>query len=176
MATLPIDAAVLVTHLDYTAWATGLLLEASAGLSDEEAARNLQASHGGVLDTLRHIYYADRVWLARLEGARQQFKDDPEPSLADLRRMWPEVLARFRAFVLAMPAQELASELGYRNLKGEAYSVDRWKILLHVVNHGTLHRGQVMGMLRQLGHKPPGTDLIFYYLAVTGQAPPVLQS
>ena len=37
------------------------------------------------------------------------------------------------------------------------------QIVLHVVNHATLHRGQVMGMLRQLGVKPPATDLIFYY-------------
>ncbi|MEP7352919.1 MAG: DinB family protein [Acidobacteriota bacterium] len=34
--------------------------------------------------------------------------------------------------------------------------------MLHVVNHATLHRGQVMGMIRQLGIAPPVTDLIFY--------------
>jgi len=37
-------------------------------------------------------------------------------------------------------------------------------VLLHIVNHATLHRGQVMGMLRQLGHVPPGTDYLFYHL------------
>ena len=28
---------------------------------------------------------------------------------------------------------------------------------------GTLHRGQIVGMLRQLGVKPPATDIVFYY-------------
>ena len=38
-----------------------------------------------------------------------------------------------------------------------------WQIVMHVVNHGTLHRGQIVGMLRQLGVKPPSTDIVFYY-------------
>jgi len=32
----------------------------------------------------------------------------------------------------------------------------------HVVNHATMHRGQVVGMVRQLGIEPPATDLIFF--------------
>ena len=32
----------------------------------------------------------------------------------------------------------------------------------HVVNHATLHRGQIVGMIRQLGIEPPSTDLLFY--------------
>jgi uncharacterized damage-inducible protein DinB len=31
-----------------------------------------------------------------------------------------------------------------------------------VANHDTLHRGQIVGMLRQLGGKPPATDIVFY--------------
>ena len=38
-----------------------------------------------------------------------------------------------------------------------------WQIVMHVVNHGTLHRGQIVGMLRQLGVKAPATDIVFYY-------------
>ena len=32
----------------------------------------------------------------------------------------------------------------------------------HVANHATMHRGQVVGMIRQLGIDPPSTDLLFY--------------
>jgi len=31
------------------------------------------------------------------------------------------------------------------------------------VNHATLHRGQIVGMLRQLSMKPPAMDILFYY-------------
>jgi uncharacterized damage-inducible protein DinB len=48
-------------------------------------------------------------------------------------------------------------------MKGNPYETPLWQIVMHVVNHATLHRGQVMAMFRQLGVGPPPTDLIFYY-------------
>ena len=35
-------------------------------------------------------------------------------------------------------------------------------IILHVVNHGTYHRGNVTAMLRQLGHPGVPTDYVYY--------------
>jgi uncharacterized damage-inducible protein DinB len=37
------------------------------------------------------------------------------------------------------------------------------KVVMHLVNHDSLHRGQVMGMIRQLGIAPPPTDLMVYF-------------
>src|SRR5690242_18898347 len=39
-------------------------------------------------------------------------------------------------------------------LDGQLARTPAWQIVLHVVNHATLHRGQVMGMLRQIGIDP----------------------
>ena len=39
-----------------------------------------------------------------------------------------------------------------------------WQPVLHLVNHVSYHRGQVVSLLRQLGHQPPSTDLIHYFL------------
>lgn len=162
---MQVERPVLTLQLEYSAWATALLLDAAAALTEDELSRNLQGSHGSVLDTLRHIFYADRVWLARLEGKPQIFKGEgPEPSIGVLRTEWPPLLVRFRDFIGALPDSEIASDLHYTNMKGEPWSAARWKVVLHVVNHATLHRGQVMGMLRQLGHPPPATDLIYFYL------------
>jgi uncharacterized damage-inducible protein DinB len=38
-------------------------------------------------------------------------------------------------------------------------------MILHVVNHGTHHRGQITTILRQLGATPRNLDLIAYYRA-----------
>jgi uncharacterized damage-inducible protein DinB len=51
----------------------------------------------------------------------------------------------------------------YHDSRGNPWTTPRWKIVLHVVNHGTHHRGQVSGFLRTMGHKPPQLDLIAYY-------------
>jgi uncharacterized damage-inducible protein DinB len=41
----------------------------------------------------------------------------------------------------------------------------RWIILRHVLEHSTLHRGQVVGMIRMLGHRPPANSPMDYHLA-----------
>ena len=46
-----------------------------------------------------------------------------------------------------------------------------WQIVMHLVNHGTLHRGQFVGMLRQLGVKPPTTDILFYFFPSVADTP-----
>jgi uncharacterized damage-inducible protein DinB len=37
-----------------------------------------------------------------------------------------------------------------------------WPLVQHATNHGSYHRGQVAVFLRQLGVKPPTTDLVAF--------------
>jgi uncharacterized damage-inducible protein DinB len=53
--------------------------------------------------------------------------------------------------------------ISYQDTKGRSYSQPVWQILLHLVNHGTHHRGQVSGFLRAMGGTPPPLDMIAYY-------------
>ena len=47
------------------------------------------------------------------------------------------------------------AELPFKLLSGDASSMPLVDQMQHVVNHATLHRGQVVGMIRQLGIAPP---------------------
>jgi uncharacterized damage-inducible protein DinB len=49
---------------------------------------------------------------------------------------------------------------GHRTLGGQAFSGPLVNLMKHVVNHSTYHRGQLVTQPRQLGLKPPSTDLI----------------
>jgi uncharacterized damage-inducible protein DinB len=51
----------------------------------------------------------------------------------------------------------------YADLRGEAQLSRVGESVRHLVNHGSYHRGQLVTMLRQLGHAAPNTDLIAYY-------------
>jgi uncharacterized damage-inducible protein DinB len=161
-----ISREVLLTHVDYTLWATSKLLDAAGRLTAEEQTRDLQVSYRSVLGTLQHIYYADRIWLARLEGRTPAAFMDPEPGpgVDALKEHWPVVIKGLRDFVEFAPAGRMDEELAFQRLNGDSQHLTHWKVFLHVVNHATLHRGQVMAMLRQLGHVPPGTDYLFYHL------------
>jgi uncharacterized damage-inducible protein DinB len=57
----------------------------------------------------------------------------------------------------------LADVFTYQNLKGEQFTQPIFQMLIHVFNHGTYHRGQMVTMLRQLGvEKIPATDFIVW--------------
>jgi uncharacterized damage-inducible protein DinB len=155
-----LDATAMAAHLRYSAWATKRLLDFAAAVPSEHVAQEIANSHGGILKTFQHIYYADRVWLSRMQGAPTAFADpEPGPSLAELNERWFPILKRFEAWAAV---QDPGRIVDYKNLKGDAFSRSVQQIVLHVVNHGTYHRGQIAAMLRQLGHVPPYTDLIYY--------------
>ena len=147
----------------YSAWASKRLLTFAAALPEEMLAEAIPNSHGGILKTFQHIYYADRVWLARLEDMTPLPWEDPAPglSLADLNQVWWPLLDR-----LAVCAETIDGEtdLLIRWQRGGEGVLPKHKIVLHVVNHATYHRGQIAAMLRQSGHVPPSTDFSYYLL------------
>lgn len=165
-----VSADLLHTHFDYTRWATMLLVDACRKLSTEEIERDLKSSHGGILGTLRHIYFADRIWYGRFAGAAaptmQEIKaESATMSLDALASAWPPLIRQFQGWIVDTGDDGLLQPFSFRTMAGDAYTMPRYRALLHVVNHATMHRGQIMTMLRQLGHAPPSTDLLFYYRA-----------
>lgn len=145
------------THLRYSGWASRRLLEAALQLPPEQLQRDMQVSHKGVLETLNHIHFADRIWLCRVLGAPY------EAAQGRIEIEWPDIQRRWEEWCDSPAAADLDRVISYQDLKGNPYQAPLWQIILHLVNHATLHRGQVMAMMRQLGVAPPPTDLIFYY-------------
>jgi uncharacterized damage-inducible protein DinB len=160
---MEVTPAILAGHTSYSQWASRKLLEFALTLPDEQTSSHIGNSHGGILKTFQHTYYADRVWLGRIQDppAPKGFEDAPPgPSLSDLNREWWPLLDGIEAIVKTRDPHEV---IEFKNLKGEPHSRQLWQIALHVANHATYHRGQIASMMRQLGHQPPSTDLIYYY-------------
>jgi uncharacterized damage-inducible protein DinB len=82
---------------------------------------------------------------------------------------WPRIQKGWEEWAAAVTPEELVRVVDYKDLKGNPHSTPVWQIALHVVNHATLHRGQAMSLLRQLGVAPPPTDLIFYYREINAK-------
>ena len=159
---MSVSADALRTHLDYTIWASQRLLQAAAQLSEEELNRDFGTADRSVLGSLTHVSRADQAWLARVTGnPNPQFPT--ETSLAALQADWPAVHSRWQAWALSLTDQSALAEIVYQDLKGRTWKQPLWQLVLHVVNHGAHHRGQVSGFLRAMGHAPPPLDLVFYY-------------
>ena len=61
--------------------------------------------------------------------------------------------------------------LKYNNYVGDYFESNVEQIMIHLVNHGSYHRGQVAMLLRQKGFEPVNTDYITYDRVLSGQLP-----
>jgi len=164
-----ISPEVLRTHLDYTAWASARLVEAASQLTPEELTRDFGTADKTVLGTLVHCFAADRIWMKRVSGERPAPFIDAERDmhLSVLQTEWPPLALRWNAWASALTPESAQAVIKWTDLKGNSFEMPAWQIALHVVNHGTHHRGQVSGFIRALGKVPPPNDLARYYRELT---------
>ena len=154
---------------DYTEWANDLTMNSAAALSAECLHRDFGISHGSIFGTLRHMAGAEWIWLERWHGhsppkdeAWARWTEAGCPDLTKLNEGWREIIDRRAQFVSELDEVRLSAELPFKLLSGDASSMPLVDQMQHVANHATMHRGQVVGMIRQMDIDPPSTDLLFY--------------
>ena len=150
------------THLRYSQWASQRVLDAALKLDPEQLSRDMSVSHRSVLDTLCHIHFGDRIWYARVVDP----KEAPTPANlapAELTEQWSRIQNLWLEWASNLTDADASRVISYKTLKGDPFENTIEQIVWHVVNHATLHRGQVMAMLRQFGVAPPATDVIGFY-------------
>lgn len=150
---------------DYNRWANDRVLATVERLTVEQFTRDLGSSFRSIRDTLVHILGAEWIWLMRWRGTSPKALPPAAefPTLEALRVRWTEVQAEQERFVAAVTDEALARPVAYVNTKGERWEYPLGRLMQHVVNHSTYHRGQVTTLLRQLGAKPLATDLLVFH-------------
>ncbi len=155
----------IVAMVEFNVWANRRVVVAVEALTGEQFTRELVSSFSSVRDTLAHILGVEWVWLERLQRrspraipAAREYAD-----VALLRKRWAELEEKMREYAQGVTQTELDEVVEYQTLSFGSGKNPRWQMIHHVVNHGTYHRGQVATMLRQLGTKGVGTDLIAFY-------------
>ncbi len=164
---------LFASDLRYSAWANQRLLDACADRTGEELERDLRLSHRTILATLQHVCDAEKVWLDCLSttaaGGKWILPTLPAPNLtlADLGQIWPELWKGYEKWLEGLSGTkiELEAEVFVQIPDGSVPRFTRWKILRHMLDHSQFHRGQVVGMIRSLGHTPPAINRGDYWLA-----------
>jgi len=159
-----------IRHLfNYTEWANELAMDAAAKLPDEHLRRDFGISHKSIFGTLVHMAGAEWIWLERWHGrspakaeAWSMWTTESCADLGVLNDRWQGVIDRRAQFISELDEERLTAELAFKLLSGDPSSMRLVDQMRHVANHATMHRGQVVGMIRQLGIDPPSTDLLFY--------------
>lgn len=156
---------LLKQYASFNIWATQQIMQVILALPEEKQKAELPSSFSSLYKTILHMWDAESIWWQRMKlheriiRPSDNFKGtmkDVSNGLQSQSKLWQEWVAN---------ASELSIDhvFQYKTNDGTQFKQPIWQMLLHVFNHGTYHRGQLITMLRQLGvEKLPGTDFILW--------------
>lgn len=153
------DKEALLALWDYDSWANERILSAVAALSPEELRQPLASGYDTLFATLWHIVEAVHTWRVRAETGYDPvaWAEQDIPDLAALAERARAEAVAMRAFLEALPDTLLAEPMRYTT-GGVVRERSRWHVLVHLVNHGTHHRGELAAALTALGRSPGELD------------------
>lgn len=155
-------AGIGCTHLRYHRWALEQYFAVLEQLTEQQLHADHHVSHGSLYETLTHLCRADTVWSSRLTGEPAK-PPQPAANLRQFKAAWFHALDRLAIWAGSLSEEGWFAAIEYLNSKGEPFRTPPWQAVLHLVNHGTAHRGQIAAILRQIGVAPPNSDLINFY-------------
>src|SRR5918993_394203 len=131
-----------------------------AQLSEEQFTQHKTYSHGSVRDQIIHLMSVDEAWFSDLRGVEISESTNPSDlqDREDIRAYWDRVEQNMLSYLAELRDDMLFDQ----PLEGEDKDLILWQVLLHVVNHGTDHRAQILRLLNDLGVETNYQDYIFY--------------
>lgn len=139
--------------------------ECIAHLTDAQFIEEVDYSIGSIRNHYVHLAGVDSRWLARLQGAPvpEGLKYGDFPTREATRVRWEQVAADMLSYINNLSEAKLDEVVHYdMPQRGGQKSNLRWQILMHVANHGTDHRAQVLPILHRLGAPTLEQDLIIH--------------
>ena len=154
---------LIISFAEYDLWANQQLLELILALSDDEQLREIKSSFPSVHKTCSHLWDTYCRWWQRLQNVNA-INGPVLASDYSTREVVNEIITlnkKWINWVKTASVSDLEEMLTYQLTNGETIQQPVSHILLHLFNHGTYHRGQLVTLLRQLGvEQIPQTDFI----------------
>jgi uncharacterized damage-inducible protein DinB len=126
-------------------------------LDAEAFTRPVDYSRGSLRDQMVHLVQTNRRWLAGLKGEPEPGRLAPAdfPEVESVKTLWDAVATEWLAYANGL--DDATVEQAAPGMPGP-----RWEVLLHVANHGTDHRSQILRLLHDLGAPTFDQDFILY--------------
>ncbi len=137
---------------EHNQWANAQILQACAGLTDEQLdAPPVTATVGTIRQTLFHLVSSQRGYLSLLTLPVEE-RGDISLEFSELQDVSRDTGEKLLALVQAdgIPTTRLQTRDGFY--------VEPWVVVVQIINHATEHREQVKSMLTALGIVPPEID------------------
>jgi uncharacterized damage-inducible protein DinB len=155
----------VVALFAYDRWANTKVLDACRKLTAEQYVAEPVPGWSSVRSTLYHITWVTEFHLRTLAGD----PDDSIPTEADLptvddaARLLERAYRHFEELRPTLTPERLNTLLTVRG-RGYTFTLPRWAMLRHIVNHSTYHRGQVASKLKRFGIEQQISDFFFWVI------------
>jgi uncharacterized damage-inducible protein DinB len=151
---------------EYNVWANLQLHKIIKNLDEADLDAHQMSSFPSIRKTVYHIWDSQHIWMMRLygespkEGPSKIWKGSTEDALEHLYKS-SIPLAQFTHDQSEKDLKKLL--ITYTNLEGKEFTNNLSDIIIHVFNHSTYHRGQLVTMLRNIGVTTiPATDYMAF--------------
>ncbi|MDM5213193.1 DinB family protein [Peribacillus sp. NJ4] len=154
---------------NYHVWANGVIIDRLKELPQHIYHKDIQSGFSSVSKVLSHIYLTDYAWFDIISGnsmneamaASDQLKEVVEKkSIEEMKKIFLDLSERNKALLNSQEDMDkvIVVDNPYAGLLETSIS----ESVLHVVTHGSYHRGNIATMLRQMGHTSVMQDFGLY--------------
>ena len=151
----------LLKLANYNQWANNKIITLLNTNASEFIEKEIASSFPTIKRTILHIADAEFIWHSRL--ANKPFPELPSKTGASIECL-KDSNKLLLDFILSKDEVYFSASTTYKSLKGEEFTNVNGAIFMHMFNHATFHRGQVVSMLRNAGYTQPieSTDFISF--------------
>lgn len=145
----------------YQKWANNDLFDKLVLLDSKKQATELQTS----IRLINHYYVVAQIFASHLSGAPHPYNSTntvETPTLGSLRTSMAATDQWYLEYVQDIGSEKLAEPVAFTFTDGDKGCMTRQEILMHVILHSTIHRGEVCRILRQLSIMPPRETFAVY--------------
>ncbi len=156
---------IILQFAAYTSWANQKMTESILLLNPALHDQPVASSFPSLYLTLAHVLHAGTIWWQRFNPDEIEMRSASSSKLSmneladeirNLDKKWEE-------WISEASEEDLRRLLHFTTARGESFHQPIYELLMHLFNHATYHRGQLVTIMRSLGlENIPKTDFIIF--------------